>query len=150
MNSNTNLKNVNFLNSKKVKDGTSGLKLPFVLNPNSLKKNNTQNFNKKNIAKHVVCFMTLLIRKNSFKRIKEIHKQFKKILFIFDIIQYIKTRNEINLLEKTVFTEQERKNISNVYHFDYDLHTHKKGYDYLFSKRNSLYENIDSIFKIEK
>ena len=92
--------------------------------------------------------MTLLIRKNSFKRIKEIHKQFKKILFIFDIIQYIKTTNEINLLEKTVFTEQERKNISNVYHFDYDLQTHKKGYDYLFSKRNSTYENRDSIFKI--
>ena len=36
MNSNTNLKNVNFLNSKKVKEsknsGTSGLKLPFVIN----------------------------------------------------------------------------------------------------------------------
>ena len=150
--SNTNLKKVNFINPKKVKDsrvsGTSGLKLPFVFSPNALKKNDTQYFNKKNIAKHVVCFMTLLIRKHSLKRIKEIHKQFNKILFIFDIIQYIKTRNEINLLEKTIFTEQERKNISNVYHFDYDLHTHKKGYDYLFSKRNSLYENRDSIFKI--
>ena len=152
MNSNTNLKNVNFLNSKKVRDtkisGTSGLNLPFVY-PNLLKNDNSKNFNnKKNIAKHVVCFMTLLIRKNSFKRIKEIHKQFKKILFIFDIIQYIKTRNEINLLEKTVFTEQERKNISNIYHFDYDLHTHKKGYDYLFLGQNSLNDNTSSIFKI--
>ena len=55
--------------------------------------------------------MTLLIRKNSLKKIKEIHKQFNKILFIFDIIQYIKTRNKINLLEKTIFFEKDRKNI---------------------------------------
>ena len=150
MNSNTNLKKVNFLNAKKVNDKrvsvASSLKLPFVF---KLKKNNSQFFNKKSMAKHIVCFMTILIRKNSLKRIKEIHKQFNKILFIFDVIQYIKTRNEINLLEKTIFSEKDRKNISNVYHFDYDLQTHKKGYDYLFLEGNSLNENIDKIFKIK-
>ena len=82
------------------------------------------------------------------KRIKEIHKQFNKILFLFDIIQYIKSRNEINLLEKAIFTEQERKDISNVYHFDYDLQSDKKGYDYLFLGQNTLNDNISSIFKI--
>jgi hypothetical protein len=150
--SNTNLKNVNFLNSKKGKEtrvsGTSGLKLPLGFNTSPLRYNTAYFNKKKNTAKHVVCFMTIFIRKNSFKRIKEIHKQFNKILFIFDIIQYIKTRNEINLLEKTVFSEQERKNISNVYHFDYDLQSDKKGYDYLFLERNSLNQNTDSIFKI--
>ena len=48
MNSNTNLKKVNFLNAKKVNDKrvsvASSLKLPFVF---KLKKNNSQFFNKK-------------------------------------------------------------------------------------------------------
>jgi hypothetical protein len=152
--SNTNLKNSNFLNTKKEKEkrvsGTLGLKLPLGLNPMPL-RNNIVIFNKKkNTAKHIVCFMALLIRKNSCERIREIHKQFNKILFLFDIIQYIKIRNEINLLEKSVFSEQERKNISNVYHFDYDLYTDKKGYDYLFLEHKSLNQNqnTDSIFKI--
>ena len=42
MNSNTNLKKVNFLNAKKVNDKrvsvASSLKLPFVFSPNTLKK----------------------------------------------------------------------------------------------------------------
>ncbi len=87
--------------------------------------------------------MTLLIKK-LLKRIKEIHKQFNKILFIFYIIQYIKT----NLLEKTIFSEKDRKNISNVYHFDYNLKIHKKGYDYLFLGCYGLNQNVDKIFKI--
>ena len=147
----TNLKNINFLSPKKMKDSRASiLKLPLSVSPSSPRKRNSHYYRKKKkrIAEHVICFMTILFRNNSLKRIKEIHKQFNKILFLFDIIQYIKTRNEINLLEKAIFTEQERKDISNVYHFDYDLQSDKKGYDFLFLGQNSLNDNNNSLFKI--
>jgi hypothetical protein len=147
----TNLKNINFLSPKKIKDSRASiLKLPLSLSPSSPRKRNSHYYHKKKkrIAEHVICFMTILFRNNSLKRIKEIHKQFNKILFLFDIIQYIKTRNEINLLEKAIFTEQERKDISSVYHFDYDLQSDKKGYDFLFLGQNSLNDNTNSLFKI--
>ena len=147
----TNLKNINFLSPKKMKDSRASiLKLPLSVSPSSPRKRNSHYYRKKKkrIAEHVICFMTILFRNNSLKRIKEIHKQFNKILFLFDIIQYIKTRNEINLLEKAIFTEQERKDISNVYHFDYDLQSDKKGYDFLFLGQNSLNDNTNSLFKI--
>ena len=147
----TNLKNINFLSPKKMKDSRASiLKLPLSLSPSSPRKRNSHYYHKKKkrIAEHVICFMTILFRNNSLKRIKQIHKQFNKILFLFDIIQYIKTRNEINLLEKAIFTEQERKDISNVYHFDYDLQSDKKGYDFLFLGQNSLNDNTNSLFKI--
>ena len=147
----TNLKNINFLSPKKMKDSRASiLKLPLSVSPSSPRKRNSHYYRKKKkrIAEHVICFMTILFRNNSLKRIKEIHKQFNKILFLFDIIQYIKTRNEINLLEKAIFTEQERKDISSDYHFDYDLQSDKKGYDFLFLGQNSLNDNTNSLFKI--
>ena len=147
----TNLKNFNFLSPKRIKDTRlSNIKYPLNVSSSSPRKRNSHYYrkSKKRIAEHVICFITILFRKNSLKRIKEIHKQYNKILFIFDIIQYIKTRNEINLLEKAIFTEQERKDISNIYHFDYDLQSDKKGYDYLFLGQNSLNDNASSIFKI--
>ena len=147
----TNIISEKIQSPKKMKDSRASiLKLPLSVSPSSPRKRNSHYYRKKKkrIAEHVICFMTILFRNNSLKRIKEIHKQFNKILFLFDIIQYIKTRNEINLLEKAIFTEQERKDISNVYHFDYDLQSDKKGYDFLFLGQNSLNDNNNSLFKI--
>ena len=75
--------------------------------------------------------MKILCKKNSFQRIKEICLTFKKILFLFDIIQYIKIFHRINFLEKTIFTENERKDINKIYHIDYDFKLDKNGADYL-------------------
>ena len=95
-------------------------------------KNNSYYNNKKRNAEHIICFLSIFCKKNSFKRISEIHNQFEKIKFLFDIIQYIKMKNIIKLLEKIVFTEQERKYFNKIYHFDYDFYLDKNEYDYLF------------------
>ena len=104
--------------------------------------NNNNNFNKfirfkfykKSNEEHIICFMKILCKKNSFQKIKEIYLTFKKILFLFDIIQYIKIFHRINFLEKTVFTENERKDINKIYHIDYDFKLDKNGADYLLGR----------------
>ena len=125
-----NLLNNNINDKKNIKT-ISIIKFPINLDLDLDNKINYCN-NKKRNAEHIVCFFSILCKKNSFKRISEIHNQFKKITFLFDIIQYIKMKNIIKLLEKIVFTEQERKYFNKIYHFDYDFYIDKNEYDYLF------------------
>ena len=122
---------INLLKKKKEKT-ISIIKFPIDLDLSE--DNNKINYynNKKRDAEHVICFLSIFCKKNSFKRISEIHNQFEKIKFLFDIIQYIKMKNIIKLLEKIVFTEQERNYFNKIYHFDYDFYLDKNEYDYLF------------------
>ena len=127
----TNLFKNKPINKKKEKT-ISIIKFPIDLDLSE--DNNKINYynNKKRNAEHIICFLSIFCKKNSFKRISEIHNQFEKIKFLFDIIQYIKMKNIIKLLEKIVFTEQERNYFNKIYHFDYDFYLDKNEYDYLF------------------
>ena len=118
---------------KKKKEKTISI-IKFPIDLDLSEDNNKINYynNKKRNAEHIICFLSIFCKKNSFKRISEIHNQFEKIKFLFDIIQYIKMKNIIKLLEKIVFTEQERNYFNKIYHFDYDFYLDKNEYDYLF------------------
>ena len=71
------------------------------------------------------------------KRIYLIKKAYEKIFFIFDIVQYIKLRNDFNFIQKLILNEEEKKELGIAYHYNYDLHFDKEGYDYLFHKKKN-------------
>jgi hypothetical protein len=76
------------------------------------------------------------------KRIYLIKKEYEKIYFIFDIVQYIKLRNDFNFIQKLILNEDEKKELGIAYHYNYDLHFDKEGYDYLFHKKKNEVGNI--------
>ena len=88
------------------------------------------------------CFLQILCKSYGLKRVYVIKKEFEKIYFIFDIVQYIKLRNEFNYIQKLILNEDEKRELGIAYHFDYDLHYDKEGYDYLFHKKKNNVGNI--------
>ena len=83
------------------------------------------------------CFFKILCKKYGMKRIYLIKKAYEKIFFIFDIVQYIKLRNDFNFIQKLILNEEEKKELGIAYHYNYDLHFDKEGYDYLFHKKKN-------------
>ena len=59
-------------------------------------------------------------KKNTFSTIKQVHENYKEIQFLLDIVHYLKSQNEINIIEKYVFTEEKRKDLSYTYTFEAD------------------------------
>ena len=45
-------------------------------------------------------------QKDACFRVKNVHKQFAKINFLFDLVYLIKTRNEINIIENILFNKE--------------------------------------------
>ena len=88
------------------------------------------------------CFLQILCKTYGLKRVYVIKKEYEKIYFIFDIVQYIKLRNDFNYIQKLILNEDEKRELGIAYHFDYDLHYDKEGYDYLFHKKKNNVGNI--------
>ena len=60
-------------------------------------------------------------KKNFFQTVKKVHENYKQIQFLLDIVHYLKTENEINIMEKYFFTEEQRKILSYTYSFESDF-----------------------------
>ena len=88
------------------------------------------------------CFLQILCKTYGLKRVYVIKKEYEKIYFIFDIVQYIKLRNDFNYIQKLILNEDEKRELGIAYHYDYDLHYDKEGYDYLFHKKKNNVGNI--------
>ena len=88
------------------------------------------------------CFLQILCKTYGLKRVYVIKKEYEKIYFIFDIVQYIKLRNDFNYIQKLILNEDEKRELGITYHYDYDLHYDKEGYDYLFHKKKNNVGNI--------
>jgi len=88
------------------------------------------------------CFFKILCKQYGMKRIYLIKKEYEKIFFIFDIVQYIKLRNDFNFIQQLILNEEEKKELGIAYHYNYDLHFDKEGYDYLFHKKKNEVGNL--------
>ena len=88
-------------------------------------------------------------KKNFFQTVKKVHENYKQIQFLLDIVHYLKTENEINIMEKYFFTEEQRKILSYTYSFEADFGLERKGYEYMIRHKKSQLdeEDIKSINK---
>ncbi len=82
-------------------------------------------------------------KKNFFQTVKKVHENYKQIQFLLDIVHYLKTENEINIMEKYIFSEEQRKILSFTYSFEADFELEKKGYDYMIKHKKSQFDEKD-------
>ena len=82
-------------------------------------------------------------KKNTFKIIKKVHENYKEIQFLLDIVHYLKLENEINIIEKYLFTEDQRKILSYTYTFEADFGLERKGYDYMIKHEKNIFDEKD-------
>ena len=82
-------------------------------------------------------------KKNTFKIIKKVHENFKEIQFLLDIVHYLKLENEMNIIEKYLFTEDQRKILSYTYTFEADFALERKGYDYMIKHEKNKFDEKD-------
>ena len=93
------------------------------------------------------CF-SIIFRKGCFKRIHYINSNYSKIDFLFDIVQFFKTKFEVKLIKNILFDEGERNKLSYLYKFNYDFDEDKEGHDIFYKKKNStLYSSTSSQLK---
>ena len=82
-------------------------------------------------------------KKNFFQTVKKVHENYRQIQFLLDIVHYLKTENEINIMEKYIFSEEQRKILSFTYSFEADFELEKKGYDYMIKHKKSQFDEND-------
>ncbi len=82
------------------------------------------------------CFH-IIFKKGCIKRINYINSNFSKIEFLFDIVQFFKTKFEVKIIKNKLFDEGERNKLSYLYKFNYDFDVDKEGYDIFYKKKNS-------------
>ena len=71
----------------------------------------------------------LCCQKNAWNKIKNINKKFSKINYLFDLIYFIKTRNEINLIENILFNQEQKKILSAIYKFNSNFLIERIGFE---------------------
>jgi len=80
-------------------------------------------------------------KKNTFKTIKQVHENYKEIQFLLDIVHYLKSENELNIIGKYLFSEEQRRALSYTYTFKADFGLERQGYEYMIKhKKNKLDE----------
>ena len=81
------------------------------------------------------CFK-IYCKKNRFQRIRKIHKKFKYISFLTDIVYYYKSLFKIQLLEYNLFDINKRKNIVETDCYDYYFFNDEKiSYDIKYKNK---------------
>ena len=85
-------------------------------------------------------FSDFICKKNTLKTIKQIHENYKEIQFLLDIIHYLKSQNELNLIEKILFDEEQRKALSYTYSFISDFSLERKGYEYMIKHEKNKFD----------
>ena len=72
-----------------------------------------------------------ICKKNTYQILKQIFQNYKEIQFLLDIVHYLKLANELNIIGKYLFTDEQRKILSYTYTFEADYSLEKQGYDYM-------------------
>ncbi len=91
-------------------------------------------------------FQDFVCKKNTCSTIRQVHENYKEIQFLLDIVHYLKTENKISIIEKLLFTEEQRRNLSYMYCFEADFEMEKQGYEHMIKHKINIYEEgVDSI-----
>ena len=85
-----------------------------------------------------------ICKKHTCKVIKKVNKNYKEIQFLLDIVHYLKLTNELNIIEKYLFTNEKRKILSQTYTFQADFLLEKQGYDYMIKHEKNKFEEKES------
>ncbi len=83
-------------------------------------------------------------KKNTLKIIKQVNENYKEIQFLLDIVHYLKSQNELNIIGKYLFTEEQRKALSYTYTFKADFKLERKGYEYMIKHKKNQFDKKDS------
>ena len=75
-----------------------------------------------------------MFKTKSFYSIKNLYLNFKKISFLFDIITYIKSKQELKLIEKKLFSRKEQQLLSKLFIFEYDFVNEETAYEKFLRK----------------
>ena len=119
-----------------------------VLSNQSLIKTNTQNL-KRNIIIPKINLRVIKIpgflsdfvcKKNTIKTIKQVNENYKEIQFLLDIVHYLKSQNELSIIERHLFTEEQRKILSHTYTFKADFGLERKGYEYMIKHKKNKFD----------
>ena len=112
-----------------------------ILNKNSLKNNNFMPKTQLRVIKVPGFCADFVCKKNTFKTIKQVHENYKEIQFLLDIVHYLKSENELNIIEKYFFTEEQRKILSYTYSFEADFKLEREGYDYMIKHEKNKFDD---------
>ena len=83
-------------------------------------------------------------KKDTFYTIKQVHSNYKEIQFLLDIVHYLKSQNEINIIEKYFFNEEQRKALSYTYSFEADFALEREGYEYMIKHNKNKFDDKES------
>ena len=72
------------------------------------------------------CLFDSRIRKN----IKSINEKYHRIAFLFDVVHYLKSKDELNSVKKVIFDEIQNKLITKSYSFKLNPQEEKKQFDF--------------------
>ena len=120
-----------------------------LLSNQSLIKTNTQNLRRNliipktnlRVIKIPGFLSDFVCKKNTVKTIKQVNENYKEIQFLLDIVHYLKSQNELSIIERYLFTEEQRKILSHTYTFKADFGLERKGYEYMIKhKKNKIDE----------
>ena len=81
-----------------------------------------------------------ICKKNTIKTIKQVHENYKEIQFLLDIVHYLKSENELNIIGKFFFSEEQRKILSYTYSFEADFRMEREGYDYMIKHEKNKFD----------
>ena len=79
-------------------------------------------------------------KKNTLYTIKQVHENYKEIQFLLDIVHYLKSQNELNIIGKYLFTEEQRIALSHTYTFKADFGLERKGYEYMIKHEKNKFD----------
>ena len=94
------------------------------------------NFRQKRLKKYVLC-TKIFCRRRCCLKVSDIHKNFSKLNFLFDLIHFLKTKNEINLIKNEIFNHKQKRALNTMYTFDSDFYHEKLAYDLIIIKHKN-------------
>ena len=86
-----------------------------------------------------------ICKKNTFRTIKQVHENYKEIQFLLDIVHYLKSQNELNIIGKFLFSEEQRKALSYTYTFEADFGLERNGYEYMIKHKKNKFDDKEKI-----
>ena len=90
--------------------------------------------------------LKVLFKKKCCQKVKKINRNYNKIEFLFDIVEYFKTIFEVKLMKNKVFNVNQREKLSQIFKFDYDFDAEKEGYDIFYKKKSPFSNQIKNKF----
>ena len=152
-NNNLNNNNKTNYNINKSKSNNINIKNYNNNSNNNNNNNNINNNNKIQIPKPQLRMIKVpsfcsdfICKKDTFNTIKEVHENYKEIQFLLDIVHYLKSQNELNIIGKYLFTEEQRKALSYTYIFETDFGLERKGYEYMIKHKKNFMKNKGIIY----